>query len=100
MFLLLSSQREEITERIQTSKTVANSGVGMSIKKQGRIVGGVVTESGTMIAISQDPPAVMMLAPEFIKPASAAEKGEVKWTCSGYPDKSVPMSCKQPIASP
>ena len=100
MLRLLGQQREEITERIQTSKTVANSGAGMSIKKQGRIVGGVVTESGTMIAISQDPPAMVMLAPEFIKPASAAEKGEVKWTCSGCPEKSMPMSCRPPIAPP
>ena len=100
MFRLLSSQREAITERIQTSKTLANSGAGLSIKKQGRIVGGVVTESGTMIAISQDPPAVVMLSPEFIKPESATGKGEVKWTCLGYPEKSMPMSCTPPITPP
>lgn len=100
IILILSNQREEITQRIQTAKTVENSGAGIAINKQGRIVDAVVTESGTMIAISQDPPAVVMFTPEFIKPANTTTNGEVKWTCLGYPRKAMPMSCRPPLPSP
>jgi hypothetical protein len=100
IILMLSNQREEITQRIQTAKTVANSGAGITIKKQGRIVDAVVTESGMMVAISQDPPSVVMFTPEFIKAADTTANGEVKWTCVGYPQKAMPMSCRPPLPSP
>ena len=100
IILMLSNQREEITERIQAAKTVENSGAGIAINKQGCIVDAMVTESGMMVAISQDPPAVVTFTPEYIKPVKTAENGEVKWTCVGYPQKAMPMSCRPTLPSP
>ncbi len=100
IILMLSNQREEISQRIQAAKTVEKSGTGIAINKQGRMVDAMVTKSGMMVAISQDPPAVVTLTPEFIEPVKTGENGEVKWTCVGYPQKAMPMSCRPPLPSP
>jgi type IV pilus assembly protein PilA len=95
VILAMSSLRSSVTERVGVTKTLDKAGVGLQVAVQGRVAGGAVTESGTLIFVSADPPAVITMTPRIVNTSAR----EVQWTCVGYPEKIMPMICR-PERSP
>jgi hypothetical protein len=82
--------RETIEGKVKTSKTLEKSGLDVSVQPAGRVSGGFVTDTGTIILISEDPPAVVTMTPVLKNP----NNGDVHWQCRGYPEKVFPLMCR------
>lgn len=94
MLALASDLKTSITERISKTNTLEKAGSGLQVKAQDRVVGGFVTDSGTIVLISENPPAVVTMTPQIVD----GKTGESKWTCLGYPQKLMPMMCREELA--
>jgi type IV pilus assembly protein PilA len=87
MLLYASTLREKVEEHAKKDQSLANSGKDLEVKEFGRMKGGLVTKEGTIVTVSDDPAAVIMLVPTL-------NNGAISWKCVGYPAKSMPMSCR------
>lgn len=88
--LAASTLRSQVEERARANGTLKGSGQGLvlnALNLAGRTITGLVSQDGEIIAIGEDPPAVIILSPQLS--ASA-----VTWKCRGYPTKVVPMQCR------
>jgi type IV pilus assembly protein PilA len=88
LILSASNNRVEITNRLAVQKTLRNVGVGLQLDIGNRAKGGLITNDGTIIIASEDPPAVVILSPTL-------SEGTVTWKCMGFPLKYMPISCRQ-----
>jgi hypothetical protein len=91
--VLLQGQtlRDTIEARVQASKTLTHAGEGLQVKRSGRLVGGLVTDAGTIYLVSEDPPAVVSLTPQLQDMA----QGTLQWKCVGYPARTMPRTCRE-----
>ena len=89
-----SETRNIITQRVYENRTTEKSGAGLKVKTEGRVAGGLVTESGAIILVSKEPPAVVTLTPKVLD----AKTGESLWTCLGFPEKLMPVSCRSEVS--
>jgi hypothetical protein len=87
MISLALPLRTTIGERALAKKSLENGGEGMKIVPSGRVKGGVVTKDGSIILASDEPPAVVVLTPEF-------QNSKVQWKCIGFPTKIMPATCR------
>jgi hypothetical protein len=85
-----SSLRTAIDDRVRTTRTLNQSGVGLEVKREGRVAAGFVTDAGVIVLVSDEPAAVVMLTPQLASPGT----GALQWSCLGYPEKLIPASCK------
>jgi hypothetical protein len=87
--VLLSSSvlKDEITLRALGHGKLEGSGNGLKIELSQRTKGGVVIKDGVIVLVGDDPPVVFMLTPTL-------SANEVNWKCLGYPEKNVPLLCK------
>lgn len=92
MLVDTSAQRAEIAERIFQRGNVAEVGQGMVFTPTNRAKAGSIQNDGSIVVISDDPPAALLLVP------SIDASGEIQWTCKGVPEKAAPLSCRR--ASP
>ncbi len=93
LILAASGFRTSVTEKAQTDATLANAGQGLSVTVVGKIVGGTVTQTGTIViagngaATSVGTAVTVTLTPTYTR-------GTVTWTCTGTPVKYLPASCR------
>ncbi len=93
LILAASGFRTSVTEKAQTDATLANAGQGLSVTVVGKIVGGTVTQTGTIViagngaATSVGTAVTVTLTPTYTQ-------GTVTWTCTGTPVKYLPASCR------
>ncbi len=87
MLAYANTLREEIELHAQKQQSLANSGASLKVQKLGHITGGLVTKDGMIITVSEDPGAVVMLTPMM-------NNGVISWKCLGYPNKHMPMNCR------
>lgn len=85
-----SAQRSEIAERILQRGSVADAGQGMVFTPSGRATAGLIQNDGSMLIVSGDPPAALVIAP------SIGAAGKVEWACKGVPEKAMPLLCRLP----
>jgi len=88
LILGASPYRMGINERFAIQKTLQGIGNGLKVEKKGKIKGGFITSDGDIVLVSDDPLAVVLIRP-------TPSKGELEWTCLGYPSQSMPGSCRQ-----
>jgi type IV pilus assembly protein PilA len=82
-----SSFRQAITERAEKQHSLKDTGRGLTVNPRGRVSGGYVSPNGIIVVTSDDPPAIVVLQPSM-------ENTSVKWTCTGFPLKWMPGSCR------
>jgi hypothetical protein len=83
-----ASAKEAIETRALAQGKVDEAGRGVKFPIQGRIKFGMVTTDGKIIAGAEDPLYVVVLIPTM-------DQKEVRWTCSGFPSKISPASCRE-----
>ncbi|MBL6752018.1 MAG: pilin, partial [Nevskia sp.] len=78
-FILADSAQAQIAEHVKQSGTLAGSGKGVTLAVPGKWVdGGYVSENGTVVITTSDPPAFIVLTPHLAN-------GLVAWDCAGFP---------------
>ncbi len=93
LVLAASGFRTAVTEKAQTDATLANAGQGLSVTVVGKVTGGTVTQTGTIViagngaATSVGTAVTVTLTPTYTQ-------GTVTWTCTGTPVKYLPASCR------
>lgn len=87
VILAASTFRAEIDARFAQSKMLRDSGIGLVLKPSGRVKAGFVTNDGVIIAIGEDPPAVVLFQP-------VVTQGQISWRCQGFPTEIMPRSCR------
>jgi type IV pilus assembly protein PilA len=93
LILAASGFRTAVTEKAQTDNTMANAGQGLSVTVVGKVTGGTVTQTGTIVisgnaaSTSVGTAVTVTLSPTFTQ-------GTVTWTCTGAPIKYMPASCR------
>jgi type IV pilus assembly protein PilA len=93
LILAASGFRTAVTEKAQTDNTMANAGQGLSVTVVGKVTGGTVTQTGTIVisgngaSTSVGTAVTVTLTPTFTA-------GTVTWTCTGAPIKYMPASCR------
>jgi type IV pilus assembly protein PilA len=93
LILAASGFRTSVTERAQTDGTMANAGQGLSVTVVGKITGGTVTQTGTiMIAGNGASTSVGTTVTVTLSPTYT--QGTVTWVCQGTPIKYMPASCR------
>lgn len=90
LVLATAGLREKIEAKVKASRTLEKSGLDVSIQAGGRVSSGFVTDTGTIILISDDPAAVVTMTPALKSP----NNGDVQWRCRGYPEKVFPVMCR------
>ena len=81
--------QSEITKRAEKAGSLNDVGSHLELPQNKPIVGGLVSETGHIFVVLEDPPAVFSLIP-------AINAGKVEWRCEGYPAKYMPMLCRKP----
>jgi type IV pilus assembly protein PilA len=93
LILAASGFRTAVTEKAQTDGTMANAGQGLSVTVVGKITGGTVTQTGTiMIAGNGASTSVGTTVTVTLSPTYT--QGTVTWVCTGTPIKYMPASCR------
>jgi type IV pilus assembly protein PilA len=93
LILAASGFRTAVTEKAQTDNTMANAGQGLSVTVVGKVTGGTVTQTGTiMISGNGASTSVGTAVTVTLTPTFTA--GTVTWTCTGAPIKYMPASCR------
>jgi len=87
LVLAAASARPAIAERIVKAQSVSGVGAGIHVELNRRAKAEVVTNEGTIIVASDDPPAVVIFRPALVD-------GAVTWKCSGLPAKVMPVMCR------
>ncbi|MDA8110464.1 MAG: pilin [Betaproteobacteria bacterium] len=93
LVLAASGFRTAVTEKAQTDATLANAGQGLSVTVVGKVTGGTVTQTGTIViagngaSTSVGTAVTVTLTPTYTQ-------GTVTWVCTGAPIKYVPASCR------
>lgn len=87
MVMSLSPLRAEVGSRLVQAQTLTDSGAGRLIPISDRVAGGLVTAEGVIVVVSEDPPAAVVFTPTLAN-------GTVSWTCSGFPERLVPTTCR------
>jgi len=83
-----STYRTQIDERFDSQKTLDNIGKGIQVELTQRVRSGMVTSDGTIVLVSEDPVAIVILTPHV-------EQGQLIWKCSGSPKSVLPMPCRE-----
>ena len=81
--------QSEITKRAEKAGSLNDVGSHLELPQNKPIVGGLVSATGHIVVMLDDPPAVFSLIP-------AMNAGKVEWRCEGYPAKYMPMLCRKP----
>lgn len=86
--------RQEIERRASVNKTLKGAGLGLKfpILPESLLSGGFVLEDGVIVLVMEKPPAAVLLTPQLVD----AHSGAIKWSCRGYPAKSMPARCRKP----
>jgi hypothetical protein len=95
-----SKLQREIERRASAAKTLKGAGLGLTLPQyQGPVLTalgvlstGFVLEDGVIVLVIEEPPTTVRFTPQLVD----AHSGAIKWSCRGYPAKSVPMKCREP----
>lgn len=85
------AQRAQIEQQAASRKSLKDVTTGIRLPPAGKITAGYITRDGTIVAISADPPAMIVLLPVMAD-------GAISWTCMGTPSKHVPERCRNPTS--
>jgi hypothetical protein len=88
LILATANYRSQISDRFESQKTLSNIGAGLQVELSKRVRSGIVTPDGTIVLVSEDPPAVVLVSPHI-------EAGKLIWKCSGFPRSVMPKSCTE-----
>ena len=88
VLLAASAYRAEVETRALANGKLEGSGKAMSIRREGRVAGGIITNDGTIVVASDDPEFVVFLTPSF-------NDNKVQWICTAHPAKLAPASCRE-----
>jgi type IV pilus assembly protein PilA len=91
LMLAASGFRTSVTEKAQVDGNLSNAGQGLTVATTGKISGGEVSTTGTIIIAGSTTTVgaavTITLSPTFTN-------GTVTWSCSGAPAKYLPSSCR------
>ncbi len=91
LLLAASGFRTSVTEGAETNGTIALAGQGLTVNIVGKVTGGTVTDTGTIVIAGDKntlgTAVTVTLSPTFTN-------GTVTWVCSGAPIKYLPASCR------
>jgi type IV pilus assembly protein PilA len=93
LILAASGFRTAVTEKAQTDNTMANAGQGLSVTVVGKVTGGTVTQTGTIV-ISGNAASTSVGTAVTVTLSPTYTQGTVTWTCTGAPIKYMPASCR------
>lgn len=90
----ITESRQEIERHTSVTKTLKGAGLGLEIPKPqgGPPSNGFILEDGAIVLVVKEPPAAVLFTPKLVD----AHSGAIKWSCRGYPAKSMPMECREP----
>lgn len=86
--LAASSYRSAISDRFEQTHSLRDIGNGIAVVPAGRVKKGLVTSDGVVVVASDDPSVVVFMTPEILD-------GKLNWRCSGWPQKIMPMMCRE-----
>jgi Tfp pilus assembly major pilin PilA len=88
LIMSASLARQEIENRAKKTNSLQGVGIGLQIAPDRRAKAGAVTNDGIIVAVSEDPPAVVILSPTL-------DRGTISWKCLGFPTKYMPQPCRE-----
>ena len=95
LILAGSSYRTAISEKYQTDSDSANAGKGLAFNIVGKISGGTVYDTGTVvISGSTVTTSIGQAVTITISPTYCSSSGAITWTCQGTPAKYMPATCR------
>jgi len=95
LILAGSSYRTAISEKYQTDSDSTKAGSGLTLNVVGKISGGTVTDTGTIVI--QGSTAVTSIGQAVtitITPSYNSSTGSITWSCGGTPAKYMPATCR------
>ena len=95
LILAGSSYRTAISEKYQTDSDSANAGKGLNFNTVGKISGGSVYDTGTVVINgSTATTSIGQGVTITISPTYCSASGAITWTCQGTPSKYMPATCR------
>jgi Tfp pilus assembly major pilin PilA len=77
----------EIEQYATTNNTLEAVGDGLQLKALPHGAEGFVTSNGTIVFVSKDPPAAVVMEPQLTG-------NQISWKCRGVPQRSMPAPCR------
>lgn len=87
LILEASQYKPAIEENIRQYQSIKRANDGILFRPQGRVQAGGVLLNGSIVALGDDPTALIVLVPSL-------KKGVVTWECFGFPMRNLPSVCK------
>ena len=91
LILQASGFRTSISEKAQVDSTIGSAGVGLTINIVGKVSGGSVNDTGTVV-INGTTASTGAIVTLTMTPTMTA--GTLTWSCAGAPSKYFPASCR------
>jgi type IV pilus assembly protein PilA len=91
LILSASGYRTSITEKAQVDGTLVNAGSGITVQATGKVKGGSVPDTGTIVLTSDT---ATVGADVTLTLTPTMTNGTVTWACTGTPTKYFPASCR------
>jgi type IV pilus assembly protein PilA len=90
-----SSFKTSVAEKAASDLTLSSAGVGLTVSTVGKIVGGSVADTGTIVVTGSSVATSVGTAVTItLTPTMDATTGVVTWSCTGTPAKFVPADCR------
>ncbi len=95
LILAGSSFRTAISEKFQTDNLTASAGAGLTFNTVGKISGGTVTDTGTVVINGNTlGTSIGQLVTITLVPSYCTATGTITWICQGTPAKYMPATCR------
>ena len=95
LILAGSAFRTAISEKFQTDNLTASAGTGLTLSPVGKISGGTVTATGTVVIYGNTlGTSIGQLVTITIVPTYCTATGTITWECQGSPAKYMPATCR------
>ena len=95
LILAGSSFRTAVAEKFQTDNLTASAGTGLTLSPVGKISGGTVTATGTVVIYGNTlGTSIGQLVTITIVPTYCTATGTITWECQGSPAKYMPATCR------
>ena len=91
LILQASGFRTSISEKAQVDSTIGSAGVGLTINVVGKVSGGSVNNTGTVVVNGTT---ALSGANVTLTMTPTMTAGTLTWSCAGAPSKYFPASCR------
>lgn len=94
LMLQASAFRTSVTEKAQVDGALTTAGSGLTVNIVGKIAGGSVSDTGTIVITGNSAGATSVGAAVTVTMTPTMTGGTLTWACQGSPSKYFPASCR------